>query len=117
MDMISNSLNTQISLGQMANKANPLKAGLFPEDEGLPSQSATSKIVDNFQNALKTQLAQLDSMQATADKAVETYAVGGDIDLHTVMIAAEKADMSMQLALQIRNKMLNAYQEISRMNV
>jgi len=117
MDMISNSLNTQISLGQVAGNPNPIKAGLFPEDEGLPSQSSTGKIVDNFQNALKAQLQQLDSLQAKADQAVETYAVGGDIDLHTVMIAAEKADMSMQLALQIRNKMLNAYQEISRMNV
>ncbi len=117
MEPLSNSLNTQIALGKMAGQVTTAKPSLFPTEEGLPSQSATGKIINNFQNVLNSQLQQLDSLQSQADKAVETYAVGGDIDLHTVMLAAEKADMSMQLALQIRNKMLNAYQEISRMNV
>ena len=43
--------------------------------------------------------------------------VGGDVDLHDVMIAGEKASVAMQLTLQVRNKLVEAYQDVMRMQV
>jgi flagellar hook-basal body complex protein FliE len=52
-----------------------------------------------------------------ADQAILEANTGGPTDLHDVMIAMEKADISMRLAVQVRNKAVDAYQEIMRMQV
>lgn len=44
-------------------------------------------------------------------------ATGGDVELHDVMIASEKAGIALNLTMQVRNKLLEAYQEIMRMSV
>jgi flagellar hook-basal body complex protein FliE len=62
-------------------------------------------------------MTELNTLQTQADQATQDFAAGKDIPLHQVMIAMNKADMSMQLAMQVRNKVLGAYQEISRMPV
>jgi flagellar hook-basal body complex protein FliE len=51
-----------------------------------------------------------------ADQMAENFAVGKGESLHGTIIAAEKADLSFRFLLQIRNKLLEAYQEIMRMN-
>ncbi|MGE0201015.1 MAG: flagellar hook-basal body complex protein FliE [Candidatus Melainabacteria bacterium] len=85
--------------------------------EGTGQANQTGSVLNTFGDMLKTQMNQINQLQANADSAVETYAVGGDIELHNVILAVEKADMALQLATQIRNKMVSAYQEISRMSV
>ena len=50
------------------------------------------------------------------DRKMEDFAVGKQYNLHEIMIASEKADLSFRFLLQIRNKLLEAYQEIMRMN-
>jgi flagellar hook-basal body complex protein FliE len=52
-----------------------------------------------------------------ADGKMEEFAVGKRSDLHEVVVATEKADISFKLLLQVRNKLLEAYQEIMRMQV
>jgi flagellar hook-basal body complex protein FliE len=52
-----------------------------------------------------------------ADQAIFDANTGGPTDLHDVMIAMEKADISLRLAVQVRNKAVDAYQEIMRMQV
>lgn len=52
-----------------------------------------------------------------ADQAILEANTGGPADLHDVMIAMEKADISMRLAVQVRNKAVDAYKEIMRMQV
>lgn len=62
----------------------------------------------------------LDSVNAAqlqSDTLKNELATGGDVELHDVMIAAEKAGISVELTMQLRNKMLEAYQEIMRMSV
>lgn len=59
-------------------------------------------------------------VNATANYSSEmqqAFAAGENVQLHDVMIAAEKSSVAVQLATQIRNKLLEAYQEISRMQV
>jgi flagellar hook-basal body complex protein FliE len=68
-----------------------------------------------FADTLKDFTRYVDGELQKADQIKQEFAVGKRADLHEVMIASEKADLSFRLLLQMRNKMLEAYQEIMRM--
>lgn len=72
---------------------------------------------DNFEKYLKKAIQEMNELQIQSDKATSMFAEGKKIDLHEVMIAGQKASISMQAALEIRNKAVEAYQEIMRMQV
>lgn len=72
---------------------------------------------EGFAEALKTAVSKVNDNQLAADSAVEKLQTGESRNLHEVMIAMEKADISMRLLLQVRNKVVDAYQEIMRMQV
>lgn len=59
----------------------------------------------------------VNNLQIQSGEMRKELATGGDVELHDVMIAAEKASISMSLTTQVRNKLLEAYQEIMRMSV
>ena len=85
----------------------------------LDSLSATGKTVKeevSFQDTLKSIVSQVEGQLEEASQKVEDFAVGKGESLHETMIASEKAGLSFRLLLQIRNKLLEAYQEIMRMN-
>jgi len=67
-----------------------------------------------FGHRLKTAVEEVNQQQLSADSAMEKV-VKGSMGIHEAMIAASKADISLRLLLQIRNKVLDAYREISRM--
>ncbi|HKN18773.1 MAG TPA: flagellar hook-basal body complex protein FliE [Dissulfurispiraceae bacterium] len=71
----------------------------------------------SFDNAIKDALKEVSVVQNNADKAIEDFSKGKVQDIHTVVLAMEKADMSMQTLLQVRNKLLNAYNTIMSMQV
>ncbi|MGE5672569.1 MAG: flagellar hook-basal body complex protein FliE [Mycobacterium leprae] len=68
-----------------------------------------------FGDVLKQALNQVESDQKAADDASLALATGQTTDLSQVMLATQKADLSLSLAVQVRNKVLDAYQEIMRM--
>lgn len=70
----------------------------------------------SFADLLKSALAEVNRLQQEAEEASLRLATG-EAELHQVMIAAEKANISLQLTLAIRNKLLDAYHEIMRMQV
>lgn len=69
-----------------------------------------------FAETLGSAIQKVDAMQMDADAQVEKVALGGG-NLHEMSLALEKADVSMRLAMKVRNKLIDAYQEIMRMNV
>ena len=71
----------------------------------------------SFGEVLKDSLAQVNSLQHEADAAIQSLATGGTATLHDTMLAVEKADLSFRLMMQVRNKIVEAYQEILRMQV
>ena len=71
----------------------------------------------NFANSLKEAIANVNNAQIASDQATNTLISGGDIELHDVMIASQKASVSMELTMQVRNKAVEAYQEMMRMSV
>ena len=71
----------------------------------------------SFDNVLKKFVADVNSLQVQADELQNKLATDEVTDVHDVMIAVEKANISMELMLEIRNKIVEAYQEIMRMPV
>lgn len=71
----------------------------------------------NFGQVLKETLEKVNQLQADADQAMLDMAMGEDIELHEVMILATRANVALEATIAIRNKALDAYQEIMRMQV
>ncbi|WP_256240321.1 flagellar hook-basal body complex protein FliE [Bacillus sp. V3B] len=70
-----------------------------------------------FSSFLKNSIEKVNQTQIESDKMTEKLALGQDVDLHEVMIASQKASVTMQLTLEVRNKAVEAYQEMMRMQV
>jgi flagellar hook-basal body complex protein FliE len=68
-----------------------------------------------FLETLRGAMDQVNQLQGSADTKVSAMLDGTGMDVHSAMIAVEKADLSFQLMMQVRNKIVAAYQEISRM--
>jgi len=67
-------------------------------------------------NAMSDGIQNVNKLQREADDAKEFFASGGNIDIHSVMIASQKAQMGMEMAMQLRNKMISAYNDVIKMS-
>ena len=88
--------------------------------EGLvPSQPATGRAAGgaSFKDLLIDSIKQVNDMQLQADQAMNRLATGETDNVAEVMTAVEKADLAFQLLMQIRNKLVDAYQEIRQMRI
>ena len=72
---------------------------------------------DSFGSVLERFVGEVDSLQHQAEDARVKLATGEITDVHQVMMAVEEANLSMELMLEIRNKIVEAYQEVMRMPV
>jgi len=86
---------------------------------GTPSASkpASEPQKGDFGTHLKNAIGEVNDLQQKADQAIQQLVGEGKGDIQDTMIALEKADVSFRLMMQIRNKVLEAYQEIMRMQV
>jgi flagellar hook-basal body complex protein FliE len=71
----------------------------------------------SFGEVLKSSLAEVNRLQKQADAAITELAKGDKVSLHETMIAMEQADVSFKLMMEVRNKIVEAYQEIMRIQV
>ena len=69
----------------------------------------------DFVRTLEETMQNVEALQTEAEKQVEGMVSGQGVDVHSAMIAVEKADLSFQLMMQVRNKIVDAYQQISQM--
>jgi flagellar hook-basal body complex protein FliE len=72
---------------------------------------------DSFGQMLNNALDRLNQMEGAANEAATSLAAGEDVELHQVMLTMQEADLAFQLALQVRNKLVEAYQDVMRMQV
>ncbi len=71
----------------------------------------------SFGAMLKETINEVNKYQLDADKAVEDLATGRNKNIHETMIAISQADLAFRMTMQVRNKVVDAYQEIMRMSV
>jgi len=86
-------------------------------DLKILGNEGAGKVANDFKSTLSNSMTELNATQRNAEAAMETFATGGDIDVHSVMIASQKASLSMAMAMQLRNKAIQAYSEIYKMSV
>jgi flagellar hook-basal body complex protein FliE len=97
----------------------------FPSVQQLytPNNINTTKPVTPFEtqkgfaSVLRDSIDQLNSSQVEADKMTTKLINGDNVDLSQVMIAQQKANITLQAAVEVRNKVIEAYQEMMRMQV
>jgi flagellar hook-basal body complex protein FliE len=109
------SVETMRSIGVLAPDGQLDGAG----GVGRPNQAERaigSSAGSGFAQTLGDALQKVDQIQLEADGQAEKVALGGG-NLHEMSLALEKADVSMRLAMKVRNKLVEAYQEIMRMSV
>ena len=88
----------------------------LPDFGSLPNRVGGSKAGEGgFASALASAVEQVEDLHTSAQSEVANTLQNGGQDLHNVMIAVEKADVAFQLMMQVRNKIVSAYQEISRL--
>lgn len=83
------------------------------QKQKVNSNSLASKIGD----ALNGSLNSMNQKTGEANRLQEAFAMGEDVSVHELMIASEKSSLSMQMALQVRNKIMSAYSEINNIRI
>ena len=78
---------------------------------------AGAKPDGSFKNFLVNSIHEVNSMQQAADQAVEQLVSGGDVNPAEVLTAVQKADLAFRMMIQIRNKIVQAYQEVQNIRV
>jgi flagellar hook-basal body complex protein FliE len=88
-------------------------------NELQPNAGAGAQGVDapSFKDMLIDSIKQVNTMQQDADRAVETLFTGGDINPAEVLTAVQKADLAFRMMMQIRNKLVAAYEEIQNIRI
>jgi len=95
----------------------PTQTSLRP---ALPQASAATNQVNespSFKQLMLQSLQDVNTMQQQAAEAVETLMTGGDAEPAAVLTAVQKADLSFRLMLQMRNKMMQVYQEVKDIRI
>ena len=92
---------------------------LLPGEEGKRTRidKTLNSTQASFGETLNKAITDISSLQKEAGDAVKKMVAGQPVDLHEVMIAAEKARTSFDLLMEIRNKTIDTYREIMRMSV
>jgi flagellar hook-basal body complex protein FliE len=102
-------LISQISLNQLQ----PLKTA---DSAALQSKATPSEMTKNFGDFLKDALDGVSAQEQNVTAMNDQYLLG-NVDVSQVMIASQQAELSLQLTSQVRNKVIEAYQEIMRMQM
>jgi flagellar hook-basal body complex protein FliE len=94
-------------------------AKIIPKGElsQLSSTAAPAASATSFQGFLGNMVGDVSAKQAAAGEAMKEVMTGGNVPLHQAMIAVQEASVSFQLMVEVRNKLLESYQELMRMQV
>jgi flagellar hook-basal body complex protein FliE len=95
------------------------QGGILPVQPILtdPVGNAAEVAPSSFKDLMKKALTDLNVSQVGANDAIKSLATGGEENLHDVIISMEKASMTLQYAIQIRNKLLEGYQTVIQMQI
>ena len=92
---------------------NPIQAASLPQQMQETNQQQNV----NFEDILNNYLDKTNDMQINADSAIQDLIAGNTSDIHSVLIATQEAQQSLELAVEVRNKLVDAYQEIMKMSI
>jgi flagellar hook-basal body complex protein FliE len=79
-----------------------------------PGQGGSS---GEFRNLLENAIGQVDGLRSTANATVERFLSGENEELHSTVMATQRAELAFEMFMQVRNKVVQAYQEVMRMQM
>jgi flagellar hook-basal body complex protein FliE len=82
-----------------------------------PAAGKATGINRSFGEFLQDAIGEVNEAQAHAGELTNQFAAGKNVDIHEMMIAGQEAGVMLNLTMQVRNKLVDAYQEIMRVNV
>ena len=80
-----------------------------------PSAGSAEKGKDSFNDILRSLVDEVDTLQKSADASIQGLVTGETTDVHDVTVKMEEAGVAFELMMEIRNKLVDAYQQILRM--
>jgi flagellar hook-basal body complex protein FliE len=92
-------------------------SGLFPDDLVAPAAPATAAPGSSFADMVSQGLSEVNDKLQVNEAGLQRLATGDTQNLHHVMIQMEQARLSFQLLMQVRNRLLEAYQDVMKMQV
>ncbi len=98
-------------------ESTPLSTGGIQMPAELGQTAATPPSADSFSSMLGQLVSEVNNQQAASTQAVGALQSGQNVPLHHAVIAMEEANVSFQLMVEVRNRLLDSYQEIMRMQV
>jgi flagellar hook-basal body complex protein FliE len=105
-------------LSQGAGVAGEARVAREMTAQGLSAPAGDAKqAATTFSDILRKSVEEVNLHQHQADQAIKELVAGRTKNIHETMLAVERADTSLKLAMQVRNKVLDAYREIMRMQV
>jgi flagellar hook-basal body complex protein FliE len=108
-------INNLYQSNNVLNNTNPTTIGAATAIDTPESTDNSSGL--SFADTLKEKLDEVNNQQVAGDTATEAFIKGDNVDVDQVMIAASEAQQSLQMAVQVRNKLVDAFQEINRMQL
>ena len=97
---------------------NSIQTPLLAQPRALSGPSgAEQSSSGSFKHFLLDSIGQVNSMQQDANRAVEQLAIGGDVSPAEVFTAVQKADLAFRMMMQVRNKLVQAYQDVQNIRV
>lgn len=80
-------------------------------------QGETPPVGGDFKSMLQQQIDEVNKLQHDANQAMENLAAGRRNDVESVIIATQKADIAFKMLLQVRNKVMDAYEEVKQVRI
>lgn len=99
----------------MVTPIGPINTNALPSLQPTESKTGGKAEGVSFQQMLKNAIQSTASMQTNAQQTVQTNLAGGDVTMVEALTDMRKADLAMRMMLQVRNKLLQAYDEIKQM--
>jgi flagellar hook-basal body complex protein FliE len=99
-------------------KINTIQPSMIPElKTGGANKVDQNQGQGSFQQLLGDAIDHVNQSQSAANRAIDDLVMGRDRDLHKTIISMEKASVAFELMMQVRNKIIDAYEEIARMQI
>lgn len=86
-------------------------------DHSVKHKKSQEEQDGSFNELLKNSISKVNQLHNEADNAIKELASGNENNIHQTMIALKKAEISFELMMQVRNKIISAYEEVMRMQV
>ncbi len=98
----------------LSSPISPILPVTLPE---VPRLDTSAAAPSGFHSVLEGVIGHVEQSQAQAQQTVDNFLNGGNEELHSVALASQRASLEFELALQVRNKVISAYQEVMRMQL